>query len=77
MNNDIFKIETTLPPRKNLSGDKLRAKTYIKRAFAEPYVCKMCNRAWQHSGATIMYMEYLDNFPKLGCSLKTCKRCSS
>ena len=39
----------------------------------EPWLCKKCGNVWQ--GETKRMIEYLSDFPKIGCSHRTCHEC--
>ncbi len=55
-----------------ISGDfKKRKKRYKS---TEPYLCKTCDRVWQ-STVNCIYVEYVFDFPKYGCSIRECKSC--
>ena len=56
---------------------RIDRRQYEKVGIVEPYICTVCNRVWQHAGATSYYMEYLVDFPKRGCSKNICKRCDT
>ena len=42
----------------------------------EPYLCPKCDKVWQsfYGGATTV--DYLADFPKIGCTDKVCKPCA-
>jgi hypothetical protein len=41
----------------------------------EPFICKLCNRVWQHLREQSFRCDYLIGFPKYGCSSKLCIGC--
>ena len=59
---------------------KIKRKTYMR---TEPFVCPKCNRAWQHypgyhgvpTNRDPILVDYLEGFPKTGCSKNICKGC--
>mgnify|MGYP003154094337 CR=1 FL=1 len=54
--------------RKNFNPKK-----YYKKD--EPYVCPKCKRAWQPLRTFNENPEYLEDFPKLGCTNRICFNC--
>ena len=71
-------ISRVLPPSKmsrSYEENRLRTKTYKRRSITEPYICPTCKKVWQHAGATGSHMEYIYEFPKLGCSKRICSQC--
>ena len=80
MESDLLRIAKTLPPSKRSKSyeeNRLRTRTYRRRNITEPYICPTCKKVWQHLGATNEYMEYVDRFPKIGCSKRVCKQCKN
>ena len=60
----------------NVSALSKKNNQYRKRIRQEePYLCKKCNRAWQPYYGGTKNVDYLLNFPKLGCTDRTCTPC--
>ena len=49
---------------------KLRRDVYHR---TEPWLCNVCEKVWQ--GETSRMIEYLADFPKIGCSHRSCHKC--
>ena len=41
----------------------------------EPYLCPKCNRVWQPMRDFGSPPDYLKEFPKIGCTIRTCLGC--
>ena len=63
------KASYSLPKKANTT---YRSKKYNK---GEPYWCKTCDRAWQYQ-VQFSHSQYLQDFPKLGCTVKMCYFCN-
>ena len=46
-----------------------------KYLSGEPWFCNKCKRPWQ--GEKVRIIEYLANFPLIGCTFKICPSCES
>ena len=55
-----------------VEGGREEFETYNRSR--EPYKCDVCKRAWQFTEGYYSW-EYLPDFPKIGCTVNTCKRC--
>tara|TARA_Y100000310_G_scaffold18584_1_gene18255 strand:+ start:269 stop:505 length:237 start_codon:yes stop_codon:yes gene_type:complete len=41
----------------------------------EPFLCKKCNKVWQPLREYKTRPDFLDGFPKIGCTVKICSNC--
>lgn len=48
-----------------------------KKKHEEPYLCKECNKVWQPYYGGTKNVDYLLDFPKLGCYAKICNPCKN
>ena len=46
-----------------------------RRRKDEPYLCSECSKVWQPYYGGIDNVDYLIDFPKLGCTDRTCTPC--
>jgi hypothetical protein len=46
-----------------------------RRKKDEPYLCSKCNKVWQPYYVGTKNVDYLLDFPKLGCTNRTCTPC--
>mgnify|MGYP003132797417 FL=1 len=46
-----------------------------RRKKDEPYLCSKCNKVWQPYYSGTINVDYLLDFPKLGCTDRTCTPC--
>lgn len=43
----------------------------------EPFLCPECDRVWQHYYPGTSTVDYLVDFPRLGCTDKICLTCKN
>ena len=65
----IVKIETAFP-----LGSPTTTGKYKSCSMKTPFICPICGDVWQpqvgYEGKDILH-----DFPRIGCSLKTCPKC--
>jgi transposase-like protein len=80
----------SVPPadssHKKLKKYKKRLEKTTRVKFAEPFLCTKCNRVWQfknvsssikYQRTTLVSSQYLDGFPKFGCTKYDCTKCNT